>query len=285
MPVLTCPPEDWWDPAWQKMQTPGVTVPERGILDAPAPAEPETLTAEAPPSWRQVAGTTFGLWTSRHLPWLRPRSGRSRRLVAVAALGAGLLAVGVGAAGLATSALSPAHAAPLPPRPVPIPAPTERTVLPASLATGPQAARPTWLSIPSLGIRTRLIHLGVNSDGTLQVPSSTAVAGWYTGSPRPGTVGSAIIAGHVDSRTGPGIFFWLRTLHRGDRIYVGRADGTMAVFTVTKIRKFAKDEFPTAAVYGPVPDAELRVITCGGIFDRSRGSYLSNVVVFARLAG
>ena len=107
------------------------------------------------------------------------------------------------------------------------------------------------------------------------------MAGWYTGSPRPGTVGSAIIAGHVDSRTGPGIFFWLRTLRRGDRVYVGRADGTMAVFTVTRIKKFAKDEFPTAAVYGPVPDAELRVITCGGIFDRSLGSYLSNVVVFA----
>jgi hypothetical protein len=203
----------------------------------------------------------------------------------VAALGVGLLAVGVGAAGLATSALSPVHAAPLPPRPVPIQAPTEQTVLPATLATGPQAARPTWLSIPSLAIRTRLIHLGVNRNGTLQVPSSTTVAGWYTGSPRPGTIGSAIIAGHVDSRTGPGIFFWLRTLHRGDRIYVGRADGTMAVFTVTKVRKFAKDEFPTAAVYGPVPDAELRLITCGGIFDRSRGSYLSNVVVFARLAG
>jgi hypothetical protein len=286
MPVLTCLPEDWWDPAWQKMQTPGVTVPERGILEAPARAEPEALTAEAPPSWRRVAGTTFGLWTSRHLPWLRRSSGRSsRRLVAVAALGAGLLAAGVGAAGLATSALSPAHATPLPARPTPIPAPTGRTVLPASLATGQHAARPAWLSIPSLGIRTKLIHLGVNSDGTLQVPSSTAVAGWYTGSPRPGTVGSAIIAGHVDSRSGPGIFFWLRTLHRGDRIYVGRADGTMAVFTVTRIRKFAKDDFPTAAVYGPVPDAELRLITCGGVFDRSLGSYLSNVVVFARLAG
>ena len=211
MPVLTCPPEDWWDPAWQKMQTPGVTVPERGIVEAPAQAAPETLAAEAPPSWRQVAGTTFGLWTSRHLPWLRRSSGASgrssprspRRLAAVAALGAGLLAVGVGAAGLATSALSPAHAAPLPARPAPIPAPTERTVLPASLATGPQAARPTWLSIPSLGIRTKLIHLGVNKNGTLQVPSSTTVAGWYTGSPRPGTVGSAIIAGHVDSAPGP----------------------------------------------------------------------------------
>ena len=177
MPVLSCPPEDWWDPAWQKMQTPGVTVPERGVLEAPAQAGPEALTAEAPPSWRQVAGTTFGLWTSRHLPWLGRllgrRSVRPRRLVAVAALGAGLLAVGVGAAGLATSALSPVHAAPLPARPVPIPAPTEQTVLPATLATGPQAARPTWLSIPSLAIRTRLIHLGVKRDGTLQVPSST----------------------------------------------------------------------------------------------------------------
>jgi sortase (surface protein transpeptidase) len=286
MPVVTRLPEDWWDPAWQKMQTPGVTVPERGICEAPAPTGPEVLPAEAPPSWRQVAGTTVGLWTSRHLPWLRRSSHRSsRRLVAVAALGAGLLAVGVGAAGLATSALSPAHAAPLPARPAPIPAPTERTVLPTSLTKGQPAARPTWLSIPSLGIRTKLIHLGVKSDGTLQVPSRTTVAGWYTGSPRPGTIGSAIIAGHVDSRTGPGIFFWLRTLHRGDRIYVGRADGTMAVFTVTKIRKFAKDKFPTAAVYGAVPDSELRLITCGGVFDRSRGSYLSNVVVFARLAG
>ena len=285
MPVLACLPEDWWDPAWQAMQSPGVTVPERGIVEVPGSAEPEAHPDEAPPSWRRVAGTTFGLWTSRHLPWLGRRSGRSRRLVAVAALGAGLLAVGVGAAGLATSALSAAHAVPLPARPTPIPAPTGRTVLPASLTTGQQAARPTWLSIPSLGIRTKLIHLGVNPDGTLQVPKRTTVAGWFTGSPRPGTVGSAVIAGHVDSRTGPGIFFWLRTLHRGDRIYVGRADGTMAVFTVTRVQRFAKDEFPTAAVYGPVPDAELRLITCGGIFDRSLRSYLSNVVVFARLAG
>ena len=118
------------------------------------------------------------------------------------------------------------------------------------------------------------------------MPKSTTVAGWYTGSPRPGTVGSAIIAGHVDSRTGPGIFFWLRTLHRGDRIYVGRADGTMAVFTVTRIKKFAKDEFPTAAVYGPgagrgtAPDhlrRHLRPV--------ARQLPVSNVVVFARLAG
>ena len=289
MPELTCLPDDWWDPAWQSMKSPGASESAPALRDpaeAPAPAagttQPQTYPPKPPPSWAKVLATTLGLWTSRHLPWLRRFS---RLRLAAVALGAGLVAVAVGTTGLAAAALSPAYAAPLPARPSPIPAPSGRTVLPASLATAQQAARPVWLSIPAIGVRTSLIHLGLRGNGTLQVPSSTAVAGWYTGSPRPGTVGSAVIAGHVDSRSGPGIFFWLRTLHPGDRMYVGRADGTMAVFTVTAIRKFAKDEFPTAAVYGPVPDAELRLITCGGVFDRSLGSYLSNVVVFARLAG
>jgi sortase (surface protein transpeptidase) len=222
------------------------------------------------------------LWTSRRLPWLRRAPGR--RLAALA-LGAGLAAVAVGSTGLAAAALSPKHAAQLPARPSPLPAPSGRTVLPASLPAAQQVARPAWLSIPVIGVRTSLVDLGLRANGTLQVPSSTAVAGWYTGSPRPGTVGAAVIAGHVDSRSGLGIFFWLRELRRGDRVYVGRADGTMAVFAVTAVRKFAKDLFPTAAVYGSVPDPELRLITCGGVFDRSLGSYLSNVVVFARLSG
>src|SRR5262249_35941995 len=257
-------------------------VPDRAGAAAPGAAPPEMLPPPPAPSWRQVLSATFGLWTARHLAWLRRLS---RRLVAVAALGAGLAAMAVGTIGL-VAALAPTHAVPLPARPAPIPAPSEPIVRPATAGTaGPAraagsaalAARPTWLSIPSLGIRTPLINLGENKDGTLQVPVTTTVAGWFTGGPRPGAVGSAIIAGHVDSKTGPGIFFWLRALHRGDRIYVGRADGTMAVFTVTGIRKFAKDAFPTSAVYGPVPDPELRLITCGGVFDRARGSYLSNV--------
>jgi sortase (surface protein transpeptidase) len=155
----------------------------------------------------------------------------------------------------------------------------------AQLGAAQQVARPVWVSVPAIGVRTSLIDLGLTKNGTLQVPASTAVAGWYTGGPRPGAAGAAVIAGHVDSRTGPGIFFWLRSLRPGDRVYVGRADGTMAVFTVTSVRMYAKDQFPTAAVYGAVPDAELRLITCGGVFDRSLGSYLSNVVVFARLTG
>jgi sortase (surface protein transpeptidase) len=121
----------------------------------------------------------------------------------------------------------------------------------------------------------------VTATGALQVPSSTSVAGWYTGSPRPGAIGSAVIAGHIDSYLGPGVFFELSRLRPGDRVYVRRADGTLAVFRVTAVRSYVKDHFPTQAVYGPTPDAELRLITCGGTFDPAVRSYLSNTVVYA----
>ncbi len=291
-PAVTCLPDDWWDPAWQAVQTPGATPLEPEVCQPGEPTVPAAGIAQSgahpatpPPSWGQVLGTTLSLFAARHLPWLRPRSRRlSRSLPAALALVAGLAAVAVGTVGLTTTVLSPGPAV-LIARPAPIPAPSGRSVLPASVATAPQPAQPVWVSIPAIGVRTSLIDLGVTKNGTLQVPASTAVAGWYTGSPRPGAVGSAIIAGHVDSRSGPGIFFWLRTVRPGERVYVGRADGTMAVFTITSVRMYAKDQFPSAAVYGAVPDAELRLITCGGVFDRSLGSYRSNVVVFARLAG
>jgi sortase (surface protein transpeptidase) len=142
-------------------------------------------------------------------------------------------------------------------------------------------ARPVYLSIPVIGVHTRLIRLGLTAQGTLQVPASTAVAGWYTGSPRPGQVGSAIIAGHIDSYLGPAVFFRLRLLRPGNRVYIRHADGTLAVFRVYAERAYAKDHFPTQKVYGPAPDPELRLITCGGTFDPATGSYLDNVVVYA----
>jgi sortase (surface protein transpeptidase) len=142
---------------------------------------------------------------------------------------------------------------------------------------------PTGLVIPAIGVRTKLAQIGLTKSGALQVPADVDVAGWYTGSPRPGGTGSAVIAGHIDSASGPGVFFRLRALRPGDLVFVQRSDGAMAVFKVTVLQTFLKSKFPTAAVYGPVPDAQLRLITCGGTFDPATGSYLSNVVVFAVL--
>jgi len=142
---------------------------------------------------------------------------------------------------------------------------------------------PVSLTIPAIGVQTSLTQLGLTSAGTLQVPSSTSVAGWYTGSPRPGEIGSAVIAGHVDSKAGPAVFFRLRLLRPGELVYVRRADNSVAVFQVTAVQTFLKAQFPTAAVYDPVPDSQLRLITCGGTFDSTTGHYLSNVVVSATL--
>jgi LPXTG-site transpeptidase (sortase) family protein len=128
-----------------------------------------------------------------------------------------------------------------------------------------------------------LVRLGLTASRTMQVPTDVSDAGWYTGSPRPGETGSAVIVGHIDSATGPAVFFRLRALRRGDLIYVERRHGRLAVFRVTAVRSFLKSRFPTAAVYGPVPNAQLRLITCGGTFDPMTGRYLSNVVVFAVL--
>ena len=130
-------------------------------------------------------------------------------------------------------------------------------------------------------MKTNLITLGLAKGGAMQVPSSTTVAGWYTGSPRPGSIGSAIIVGHIDSETGPGVFYRLAELRSGDDVFIKRADGTTAEFRVTSIQTYLKDQFPTDKVYGPTPDAELRLITCGGAFDAATRHYLSNIVVYA----
>ena len=167
-----------------------------------------------------------------------------------------------------------------------LPAPTGPIVAPPESAAAAPVARPVALTIPQISVTTSLITLGLASDGSMQVPSSTTVAGWYTGSPRPGGVGSAIIVGHINSRTaGPGVFYQLPRLHAGDSVYVKRADGTSAEFRVTAVQTYLKDHFPTETVYGPTPDAELRLITCGGAFDPATHHYLSNIVVYATQVG
>jgi hypothetical protein len=145
---------------------------------------------------------------------------------------------------------------------------------------------PVWVNIPAIGVKSRLLRLGLNSDGTMQVPSLTTSAdeaAWYKYSATPGQIGASVIEGHVDSYRGPAVFFRLGALHPGDAVDVTLADGVTAIFRVTGVREYLKSNFPGKSIYGATGYAALRLITCGGTFDYATGHYLSSTVVFASL--
>jgi hypothetical protein len=147
-----------------------------------------------------------------------------------------------------------------------------------------RAARPVRIEIPAIGVQAKIVRLGLNRDRTLEVPTNFAEAGWWSGGPRPGEAGAAVIAGHVDSQTGPAAFYRLRELRPHDQIIVARRDGSRARFTVVGSDHYPKTHFPTARVYGRTAGPTLRVITCSGTFDQATGHYLDNTVVYANAA-
>jgi hypothetical protein len=172
-----------------------------------------------------------------------------------------------------------------------IPAPLKRWDSGSTVTQGPALARslPVSIRIPAIGVNSRLLYVGLNPDGTIQVPPLndaplTNEAAWYKYSPTPGQVGPSIIEGHVDSMSeGPSVFFRLGALRPGNLVYITLADGQVAVFKVTGVRLYAKDRFPTGTVYGNTEYAALRLITCGGSFDEQSHHYESNIVAFASL--
>lgn len=168
-------------------------------------------------------------------------------------------------------------------RPAPAPRPTGSTRIGPVLA----ASLPTDLAIPAIGVQSRLLRLGLAADGTMAVPPPGPTydrAGWYGYSPAPGSLGPAVLAGHVDSAAnGPSVFFRLGDLRPGDTVLVTRADGSVAVFTVDEVRRYSKTGFPTDLVYDNTDHAALRLITCGGRFDDASGHYTDNIVVLASL--
>lgn len=142
---------------------------------------------------------------------------------------------------------------------------------------------PVALSIPSIGVRSKLVELGLRN-GEMETPRPP-VAGWFTGGPAPGALGPAVIAGHVTWDRAPAIFHRLGSMREGDQVSVTRKDGRTAVFTVTRVDQFSKSEFPSEAVYGSINHAGLRLITCGGTYNPAlpRNKYRDNIIVFARL--
>jgi hypothetical protein len=147
---------------------------------------------------------------------------------------------------------------------------------------------PVRLEIARIGVSTRLQRLGKDGHGAVEVPSGPhrwEEAGWYAGGTRPGDPGSAVILGHVDSRlSGPAVFYRLPELRPGDLVEVVRADGSRVRFAVQRVEEYPKARFPTADVYYPTLTPMLRLVTCGGGFDRNLGHYLDNVIVFATLS-
>jgi sortase (surface protein transpeptidase) len=162
---------------------------------------------------------------------------------------------------------------------------TATAAAPPSTRAAPEPSPPVRVEIPAIGVSSRLVRLGLNADGTMEVPGDYDLAGWFTGGAMPGQDGPAVISGHVDSRSGPAVFYRLEDLGPGDTVRVLRADGDWLAFRVTGSARYAKAEFPTDAVFGPVTGPVLRLVTCGGPFDRSTGHYLDNLVVTAVPAG
>ncbi len=230
--------------------------------------------------WRRIAGFRVVVsWPESPYsagPPPAPRSSPRSRTAGLA--GAVLILGGLGVAGYA--AATQIHA--------PQPPGTAAGVTGAS-GHGPSLARsaPVTLDIPAIGVHSRLLHLGLNPDGSIQVPSITTAAGlaaWYRGSVTPGQLGSSVIEGHVDSYQGPAVFFRLGELRPGATVDIRLASGVTAIFRVTGVREYAKDQFPAAMIYGATRNATLRLITCGGAFDSASGHYLGSTVVFASLA-
>ena len=229
--------------------------------------------------WRRVAGLRVVMsWPQTSYAAIPPRKHGRIRSRAAGVLGV-LLVVG-GTAAVLVAVGAQRHA----PQP---PASATGATGPAASDLSVQRSLPVSIEIPAIGVTSKLQHLGLNSDGTIQVPSLNATPGqaaWYKYSAAPGQVGVSVIEGHVDTHSGPGVFFRLGALRPGDQVNVRLADGTVAVFRITGVRRYLKSKFPAKAIYAATRYAALRLITCGGDFDSATGHYLSSTVVFASLS-
>jgi hypothetical protein len=216
---------------------------------------------------------------------MSPRLFRGNKRIAGLALAVTVLLLLVGTTCLVAGLQEHRHplAGPVPQRPV-APVRAASGKLPATSVPAPAAVArsiPVAVRIPAINVAVWLTQLGLNANGTVAVPTSVQVPGWFSPGPSPGQIGSAVILGHVDSYKGPGVFFQLRSLRPGDPIEVNLSDGVVATFDVTSVVEYQKTAFPDQKVYGSNGSSELQLVTCGGAFDSQTGHYLSNIVVYS----
>lgn len=227
--------------------------------------------ALADPEWRRIYGFRVVISAPSGVapPSRRPLRARLAGFAAAAFILTGVVAIGVAIA-------AQVHA------PQPVSAGT------TGGGPGPSLERslPVSVDIPAIGVSSSLLSLGLNQDGTIQVPPLTSAAdqaAWYKYSATPGQRGTSVIEGHLDTYQGPAVFFRLGALRPGNQINVTLADGITAVFRVTGVREYAKSDFPAETIYGGTGYAALHLITCAGAFDYASHHYVSSTVVFATL--
>ncbi len=189
-----------------------------------------------------------------------------------------LLVVGCGGQPAAEPTPAPAPAPVETPTPSPTP-PTPEPPPPSPPSPTP-AADPVGIVVPAIDVDAEVIPVGLNDDRSMEVPDF-GLAGWYTEGPRPGDEGPAVIVAHVDSRSGPDVFYRLKDLAAGDQITVEQADGRATTFVVESIEQTDKDDLPVEEIWNDTDEPVLRLITCGGIFDSSIGHYTDNIIVYA----
>ncbi|MGW2725459.1 class F sortase [Streptomyces sp. NPDC001492] len=159
----------------------------------------------------------------------------------------------------------------------------------------PPAARPLGdalpqrVDIPALGVQAPVLPRGLDRQGAIEPPpfGQAGAVGWYAAGTRPGAAGAALMVGHLDTRTRPAVFYRLSSVRPGQTVRVVRDDGKVAEFTVEDVQVQDRDSFDARQAYGQHRPgrAELRLITCGGTFDRDSASYTANVIVSAYLTG
>lgn len=208
-----------------------------------------------------------------------------------------LLALAAAAVGLVLVAVAVASqvGSPQPPRSAgridsPTSSPSGTSGASGPVSTGKRAlaaSPPALISIPAIGVRARVLPIGLGKGGVLAVPQpgpNLNKAAWYDKSPTPGQPGPSVIEGHVDSTSGPSVFYRLGAIKPGDKVHVTRRDGIEVVFTVNAVRDYPKSRFPTSTVYGSkdLSRPELRLITCSD-FNAAIGHHTGNEVVFAHL--
>ncbi|WP_326670766.1 class F sortase [Streptomyces sp. NBC_01257] len=202
---------------------------------------------------------------------------RRRRIIAAVAVATG---IGLGGAGTWVLLDPTTHAVrDIDIGEVPVQPGSDNTITETAPAAPPQRIR-----IASIGLDKPLTGLRVQQDGTLAAPGDPADVGWWSDGPRPGDPGAAVFVGHVDSATGPAAFYGLSSLRPGDRITIRSDNGRELAFTVRALRSYEKDAFPDSQVYATTGPPALRLITCGGTYDRTQGEYRDNLVVYATLA-